>query len=71
MEEERLEKQGVPKEETKTKKMVTNRLITMKLVGANPAVDITSEDNTSGYDTYGKLLKIIWQKYLSMMTAPW
>lgn len=54
-EEERLEKQGLPEEEIERKVTITDRVITMEWVGANPAVEIITAGKTSDYYTYGLL----------------
>ena len=51
-EEERLEKMGVPEEEIEKKKIITDRLITMEWVNANPAVQISASDKSKAYHTY-------------------
>lgn len=54
-EEEKLEKQGVPEEEIERKKIVTDRTITMELIGADPAVEIIKEEKATAYYTYRML----------------
>ncbi len=54
-EEERLEKQGVPEEEIERKRKLTDRVITMEWIGANPDVEIISEERTTHYHTYGTM----------------
>lgn len=54
-EEERLEKQGVREEEIERKLIITDRVITMEWVGANPKVEIIAEEKTTDYHTYGML----------------
>ena len=54
-EEEAFEKEGLPEEEIELKKTITDRVISMEWVGANPAVEIIPEDKTNDYHTYGLL----------------
>ena len=54
-EEEKLEKQGVPEEEIERRLIITDRVITMEWVGANPNVEIISEEKSTDYHTYGLL----------------
>lgn len=54
-EEERLEKQGVPEEEIERKLRITDRVITMEWIGANPNVEINADEKTFDYHTYGML----------------
>lgn len=54
-EEERLEKQGIPEEEIERKLIITDRVITMEWVGANPNVEVITEEKTTDYHTYGML----------------
>lgn len=54
-EEERLEKQGIPEEEIERKLIITDRVITMEWVGANPDVEVIKEEKTTDYHTYGML----------------
>jgi hypothetical protein len=54
-EEERLEKQGVREEEIERKLIITDRVISMEWVNANPNVEIISEEKTVDYYTYGML----------------
>ncbi len=51
-EEERLEKQGIPEEEIERKKNITERVITMEWLDANPDVEIIEEEKTASYHTY-------------------
>jgi hypothetical protein len=53
--EKKLEKQGVPEEEIEHKKIVTDRVITMEWVGANPHPMLLQENKTTTYHTYGLL----------------
>ncbi len=52
-EEEKLEKQGVPEEEIERRLIITDRVITMEWVGANPNVEIIPEEKSTDYHTYG------------------
>ncbi|MCX6317257.1 MAG: SprB repeat-containing protein [Bacteroidetes bacterium] len=54
-EEERLEKAGVPEEEIESKKNVTDRIITMEWLHANPTPELISGKKASAYHTYGLL----------------
>lgn len=54
-EEERLEKLGIPEEEIERKLIITDRVITMEWVGANPNVEVITEEKTTDYHTYGML----------------
>jgi hypothetical protein len=54
-EEERLEKQGVPEEEIERKRKITDRVITMEWLHANPNVKIIAEEKETAYHTYGML----------------
>lgn len=54
-EEELLEKQGIPEEEIERKLNITDRVITMEWVGANPNVEVIKEEKTTDYHTYGML----------------
>lgn len=54
-EETRLEKQGAPEEEIERKRKVTEKVITMEWLGANPQPEIIAEEITSDYHTYGLL----------------
>lgn len=54
-EEERLEKKGVPEEEIERKRKVTDRVISMEWLGADPSAKIISEEQAADYHTYGML----------------
>jgi large repetitive protein len=54
-EEERLEKEGVPEEEIERKRNITDRVITMEWLNANPAVKIIADERETAYHTYGML----------------
>jgi uncharacterized protein (DUF2141 family) len=54
-EEERLEKAGAKEEEIERKKNVTDRVITMEWLNANPEVKIIAEERETAYHTYGML----------------
>ena len=54
-ERERMERQKIPVEEINKKTTVIDKYITLEWVGANPNVQITSEDSTQAYHTYGML----------------
>ncbi len=56
-EKERLEKQGVPEEEIEHKKIVTDRAITMRWIGANAHPQVIAEEKTYDYHTYGLIQK--------------
>jgi len=53
--EEKLEKQGLPEEEIERQKNVTDRVIAMEWMNANPAMQMITEDKTTAYHTYGTL----------------
>jgi SprB repeat len=52
-EEERLEKQGVLEEEIERRRNITDRVITMEWLNANPDVKIIAEERETAYHTYG------------------
>jgi hypothetical protein len=54
-EKEKLVRQGKPEEEVERKKNITDRVITMEWMGANPNPIIITEDKTPDYHTYGQL----------------
>ncbi len=54
-EENKLEKKGIPEEEIERKRKVTEGIITMEWIGANPQPEIVAEDVTPDYHTYGLL----------------
>ncbi|MEO7312609.1 MAG: hypothetical protein ABIX01_19645 [Chitinophagaceae bacterium] len=54
-EKEKLEEQGLSEEEIERKANITDRLITMEWLGANPAAEWTAERQTTDYHTYGLL----------------
>ncbi len=54
-EEELLEKKGIAEEDIERKRNVTDRIITMQWLGANPDVKIIAEEKTTAYHTYGML----------------
>lgn len=51
-EEERLEKSGMSEDEIEKKKIITDRMITMEWVNANPLVEVQAFDKASAYHTY-------------------
>ncbi len=51
-EEERLEKMGVPEEEIEKKKIITDRVITMEWLNANPSIQVQAFDKAGAYHTY-------------------
>ena len=59
-EKEAFEKEGLPEEEIEQKKTITDRIITMEWVGANPGVEIIAENKTNDYHTYGLLPGKAW-----------
>jgi guanyl-specific ribonuclease Sa len=54
-EEEKLERDGMTEAEIERKRDIKERVITMEWIGANPQVEITAEDKTPDYHTYGFL----------------
>lgn len=54
-EEERLERLGMNEEEIERKLIVTDRVITMEWVGANPNPEIIPAEKAADYHTYGLL----------------
>ncbi len=56
-EEKKLEKQGLPEEEIEHKKIVTDRTITMRWLGANAHPQIIAAEKTYDYHTYGLIQK--------------
>ena len=52
-EERRLEGKGMPEEELERKRNVTDKVITMEWLGANPNCEILAESITQDYYTYG------------------
>ncbi len=54
-EEERLERQGISEAEIEKKRVVTERVIVMEWVGADPEAKIIAEQVSPGYHTYGRL----------------
>ena len=51
-EEERLEKIGIPEEEIEKKKIITDRVITMEWLNANPSVLVSASKKSTAYHTY-------------------
>ena len=51
-EEERLEKMGVPEVEIEKKKIITDQIITMEWLNANPSLQVQAIDKASAYHTY-------------------
>jgi SprB repeat len=51
-EEEKLERQGIPEEDIERRKIITDRVITVEWLGANPAAEIIAEEKTTAYHTY-------------------
>jgi SprB repeat len=54
-EEERMEEMGIPEPEIERKRNITDRVITMEWLNANPAAEIVAEQKTSFYYTYRML----------------
>lgn len=54
-EEEKLEKQGIREEEIERRLKITDRVITLEWLGANPEVEIIAAEKTTDYHTYGML----------------
>ncbi|MBI3138835.1 MAG: hypothetical protein HYZ15_09645 [Sphingobacteriales bacterium] len=54
-EKERLERMGVPEEEIKKKTSVTDRVISMEWLDANPAPQVIPGERAEGYHTYRML----------------
>ena len=54
-EEKEFERKGIPEEEIEKGISVTDKIITMEWVGANPDVEIIAAEETTGYHTYGLL----------------
>ncbi|MBL0183217.1 MAG: hypothetical protein IPP96_13310 [Chitinophagaceae bacterium] len=54
-EERALERKGIPEEEIEKKTRVTDKLITLEWVGADPAAAVIAEDEIPDYHTYGLL----------------
>jgi len=54
-EEEKMERQGIPEAQIERERKITDRVITMEWLGANPQVEIIAEGRTSDYHTYGLL----------------
>ena len=52
-EREKMEHNGMTEEEISKKTRITERVITMEWLNANPGVKIISEDSAHGYRTYG------------------
>ena len=53
--EEIFEKQGLSEDEIEHKRIVTDRVVTMEWIAANPKPQIITENKTSDYHTYGKI----------------
>ena len=54
-EERALERKGIPEHEIEKKTRVTDKVITMEWVGADPSSAVIAEDETPEYHTYGLL----------------
>lgn len=54
-EEKKLERKNIPEEEIEKKRKVTERVISMEWLGANPQPEIIAEEITPDYHTYGLL----------------
>ena len=52
---EKLKSKGIPEEEIEKRRKVTDKIITMEWLGANPQPEIITEEKTEDYHTYGLL----------------